>query len=453
MFPRSFKGNIRQRMMVWGMTLLFIVAIYAGVEVIHTAKLQSFLEDMNKAAKALGGSDSAAAITALSDTHGHMLEHAASNARNKMLIAMLLVFTIAQIGFLEFRWLVRPLSQMSATLARNDGNTSALEAAAMRRDDIGVLGRALLVHYRSAQQRDIEAQDQISSMDDKLQAQQALHVASLDFRQQITGVVQSLEDNASRMSAASGNLSTLAGDVANNAEEAATSTKTASGHVADIAASVDAFASGIARISEKTERTTRVSADARSMVNAASEDTAALKEAVVLIEQMVALIGEVATKTNLLALNATIEAARVGEHGRGFAVVASEVKQLAQQTSIATSDAKVRLEAVTSAANRIAQRVQALVTSVEDVDQVAADIATLMQQQGAASRSINADTAHTADTMRIVSQKVGSVAIMVEQTNQAASTVTDVSGDLTRQAVKLRTAVDAFINITHQVAA
>lgn len=58
------------------------------------------------------------------------------------------------------------------------------------------------------------------------------------------------------------------------------------------------------------------------------------------IREIIAVIENIAFRTNLLALNAAVEAAQAGSHGRGFAVVANEVRELAHQSAVAAKEIK-----------------------------------------------------------------------------------------------------------------
>jgi methyl-accepting chemotaxis protein len=66
------------------------------------------------------------------------------------------------------------------------------------------------------------------------------------------------------------------------------------------------------------------------------ENISKLQEEAAAINEIINIIIDIATQTNLLSLNASIEAARAGEAGKGFAVVAEEIRKLADKTSQST---------------------------------------------------------------------------------------------------------------------
>jgi methyl-accepting chemotaxis protein len=81
-----------------------------------------------------------------------------------------------------------------------------------------------------------------------------------------------------------------------------------------------------------------------------TEVTLALEGQIGQIDNILAVINELADRTNLLALNASIIAAQAGEHGRGFAVVATEIKDLARRTGQSIGEIGQLIDAVQAGA-------------------------------------------------------------------------------------------------------
>jgi methyl-accepting chemotaxis protein len=467
MFPQSFNARVAQRMAIWGAMLGFLILLIAATEFIHewqTGRIAAERQTATAAALAHVGDGSAPADAATAKRGRELLEsieaingrqaaQTANHRQNKILLVLLTLFVVGEILFLEYRILVKPIVRMAAALQSSGRAPEELSAYAFRHDEIGVFAQALRNHFAlvAAQQETVSAEQAMLSQ--RLAQQEELRRESVAFQDRIAEVVKRLEGHAGRMSSASENLASMSTEADARAAASAQSTERCSAHVDVVASSIQDIAATLNSAAEDAEQTSAVASAARLAVEAAKDDAKALSEAARTIEQVIALIEDVAGQTNLLALNATIEAARAGEMGRGFGVVAHEVKQLATRTSRATEEVRGGLQGITSASVRIAERVTKLVSSIEQVAAVAAAIADSIRRQDTNSQAITSTTARTADDVRDVAATVKDVAGMIGQTKQAAELVTRVSTDLGQQAADLRAAVERFIVTTQRVAA
>ena len=102
-------------------------------------------------------------------------------------------------------------------------------------------------------------------------------------------------------------------------------------------------------------------------IQRAIDATSLLEERTSRIEEVVALIGDVADQTELLSLNASIEAARAGEAGRGFTVVAQQVRKLADRSARSASEIADLAQIMLDAVRRIAADARDSIRTIESL--------------------------------------------------------------------------------------
>ena len=371
---------------------------------------------------------------------------------NTVITQISVVFAAAILLITALGWLIgnavsRPIKGLENTMGQlATGNTDLAIPSLERSDEIGDMARAVQVFKDNAVERVRLEAAQVAERQAK--EARAAEVERLigGFEGGVGEILRTVASAATELDSTARSMAAIAEETSRQATAAAAAAEQTSANVSTVAAASEEMTSSLREISRQVTRSTGIAGQAVEQAGQTNGTVRSLADAAGRIGEVVGLIQSIASQTNLLALNATIEAARAGEAGKGFAVVASEVKNLANQTAKATEEISAQIAAMQAVTSGAVTDIQSIGGTIGEMNEITTTIAAAVEEQSAATAEISRSVGQAAAGTSEVSGNVVQVTEAASQTGAAATQVLGASGELARQAERLRAEVERFLS-------
>ena len=385
----------------------------AGVRALRAAKFPPVTKELAEVLDGLVELEHGLALARANETVA-----AYQTGRTAVLVLVILGGLAAlAMGVIVTRMVVRPLNDVVKVLEAvgNGDLTQTMETD--RRDEVGVMGRAVTVA--------------VSSMREAVQMMGGSATSLAASSEQLINV-------STMIAASSEEASVQANVVAAAAEEVSSNVQT-------VAAGSEEMGASIREISQNASEAVDVAASAVTEAQATNDSMDRLGESSAEIGSVVKVITSIAEQTNLLALNVTIEAARAGEASKGFAVVANEVKELAQETARATEEISRRVAAIQTDTTGAISAIERIGTTIGRINDFQMTISSAVEEQTTTTNEMARNVAQAATGSGEIALNISGVAHAAAQTtagvaqsHQTALELARMSGDLQTQVNRLQ---------------
>jgi len=231
----------------------------------------------------------------------------------------------------------------------------------------------------------------------------------------ITAVVEELSANMNTIAAAAEEASVNMSGIAENVSTISQDIEQV------ISKNATELSTSLQDINERTKRAQAISLQANKGAEDNQKAMTELNEVTQQIGQILQLVNNIASQTNMLALNATIEAASAGQAGKGFAVVAGEVKELAKQTTDANNEIAEQIDQVQELVQKTLARTAGVSQVIMQVSEINQGISSLISEQSTNANALEAAVGNVSDSLRNSSINVEEAATGIKEITRSTA--------------------------------
>jgi methyl-accepting chemotaxis protein len=318
------------------------------------------------------------------------------------------------------------------------GNLNILQKTIHDKSEFGQLSDNIIIMSQNLRQLVQQVQTQSHHLAASSEELTASAQQSAEASNQVAGSIAQMANGAEQQVQAVNETSAAVEQITATIVEVS---GTASEMAAMVAHTVEATNNGQVAVDSAVSQMAKVGTGAKKAHSAAGELEAGSRQ----IEEIVALISNIAGQTNLLALNAAIEAARAGEAGRGFAVVAEEVRKLAEQSEDAAQQIKGIIGKNNSNIHNVVDAVGAAIADIEAGVQ-------LVNTAGQGFSSIGGQVGDVAAKTKDISQALSEISTGSQRIMMAIKSVEKISRETAAEAQNVSAATEEQSASTEEIA-
>jgi len=156
------------------------------------------------------------------------------------------------------------------------------------------------------------------------------------------------------------------------------------------------------------------------------------------INEMINIIKEISSQTNLLSLNASIEASRAGDSGRGFSVVAGEIRNLSESTNHSVTKIETMMKAINS--------------SVDLTNQNISNMQSLISNQGTVINNAQSALSDSKNEVISLLESIQGVADGIHNVAAANKTVVDTTTNISAISEEISANTESIYSLSNEIA-